>query len=162
MSRPEPSASTKEPGTVGAAWRHHLVLQDSPPVALKIPSSRDGAFVEIDRTFRPDYHRAQLSSGSLGAELEFYEPNLSSLTTFFGELADQWRGWEGEQTWRCLEGEVALSATHNGLGTVALKAGLRSGTHTDAGPAWSASAFLYLDAGGLDRLTDEAERLASM
>jgi hypothetical protein len=50
-------------------------------VALKISSNRDGALLMIDRTFRSDYNRAELSYGLMHAAVEFYVPNLSTLSS---------------------------------------------------------------------------------
>ena len=128
-------------------------------MALKVSSNRDGAFLMIDRTFRPDYNRAELSHGSMNAAVEFYKPGLSTLSSFFSELAAQWRGWEGERQWRSLEAEAALSATHDRLGTITLAVRLRSSVYTDIGPTWSASGVIFLDAGGLDTLARDAAAL---
>jgi hypothetical protein len=55
-------------------------------VALKIRSSRDGALLVIDRTFRSEYNCADLSYGQMKPAVEFYAPNLSTLSSFFSEL----------------------------------------------------------------------------
>jgi hypothetical protein len=36
-----------------------------------IESNRDGLSVQIDRTVRPDYYRAELRRGAMGAVVEF-------------------------------------------------------------------------------------------
>jgi uncharacterized protein DUF6228 len=90
-----------------------------------------------------------------------YQP----LHGYFGELAESWRGWEGERSWRSSEGEIRLVALHNQLGTVTLTAQLRStAAHSFArggGYVWTASALLLLDAGGLDALARDALQLAA-
>lgn len=132
-------------------------------VAFRISSNRDGAWFELDGTARPDYYRAELSHGTMQAAVEFYEINVRPVGDFFAELAATWRGWEGERTWRSLEGEVRFGATHDKLGTVTLTVGLRSDVYVSTGPGhiWSASGLLILDAGGLDGLARQASRLAA-
>jgi hypothetical protein len=75
-------------------------------------------------------------------------------------IAGEWRGWPNEKCWEALEGDVWLKDTHNGLGTVALRAGLRAEPSASGDPDWSASLVLTLDAGGLDSLALRARQLA--
>jgi hypothetical protein len=50
-------------------------------VALRINSNRDGAFLPIEQTRRPDYYRAELSCGSMEATVEFYDMNVPPVAT---------------------------------------------------------------------------------
>jgi hypothetical protein len=95
--------------------------------------------------------------GSLNASLQFYEIGVGGLAEYFEGLAVDWRGWSGERRWESLEGDVQLLAVHDGLGTITLRASLR--TEAFAQHRWTASAELLLDAGGLDRLARQARRL---
>jgi hypothetical protein len=126
---------------------------------MQIKSNRDGFEFALDQTSRADYYQAELACGSMNAAVEFYEMGLRPVKPFFDDLAASWRGWDGERQWTALEGEVRLSATHDGLGTVTLAVELRSGHYTDAGASWSARGVLYLDAGGLDALARQAAQL---
>jgi hypothetical protein len=63
---------------------------------------------------------------------------------FFEHLASGWRGWEGELVWTALEDDMAIAATHDGLGHVQLRTTLRT---RDRLAPWSASATLVIDAG---------------
>jgi Family of unknown function (DUF6228) len=83
---------------------------------------------------------------------------VGGLGEYFATLAADWRGWDGERHGDSLEDDVGLVATHDGLGTVTLSARLR--TESFSTNRWAASAELVLDAGGLDRLARDAERLA--
>jgi uncharacterized protein DUF6228 len=132
---------------------------------LEIRSNEAAAFLAIQRDgpeprphdHRDDYWLATLSCGSLHASLRFYELEITGLAEYFEQLAADWRGWAGERRWESLEGDVALVATHDGLGTVALIA--RLGTEAFAIHRWTASAELLLDAGGLDPIARGARRL---
>lgn len=130
--------------------------------ALRIDSNRDGFHLEPDRTHRADYFRADLNCGAMEAAVEFYEMNIEALRDFFSELAGAWRGWEGELHWASLEGKIDLRATHDKLGTVALRVGLRSDIYEPkgGGHVWSATGLLSLDAGGLAELARRAAHLA--
>ena len=129
--------------------------------ALRIDSNRDGFYLELDRTHRADYFRADLSCGPMEATFEFYEMNIGALRDFFAELAAAWRGWDGELRWRSLEGDIDLLAAHDKLGTVTLRVGLRSDVYEPkgAGHVWTATGLLFLDAGGLDELPRRAAQL---
>jgi hypothetical protein len=128
--------------------------------SLHIKSNRDGAFLSIDRAIRPDFYRTELSYESMTATVEFYEIGLRPMSAFFSELAAAWRGWENERRWGSLEGELNLCATHNGLGTIALVAELRSGVYMEEGATWGARGILFLDSGALDHLARSAALLA--
>lgn len=132
---------------------------------LDICSNHAGALLSIRRedaaTLHPDlndgYWTASLTCCGVEASLRLYEIGLGGLSRFFAELAQDWRGWNGERRWESLEGDLSLVATHDGLGTVTLTARLRTGplaTHR-----WDASADLLLDAGSFDQLTRQAEDL---
>jgi len=72
---------------------------------------------------------------------------------FFSELAQSWRGWTGEKTWRSLEAELALVATTDSCGHVTLEIRLRP----DAGPgAWRVISYAYFEAGQLASLACRA------
>ena len=129
--------------------------------AFRVDSNHYSSSFEVDADDRPDNFRADLSCGSLSASVGFYETAISGIARLFETLAADWKGWEGERTWRSLESDVALGATHNKLGTVRLKVRLRSDVYDPTeGHVWAAEASLFLDAGGLDRLANEAARLA--
>ena len=104
-----------------------------------------------------DYWIAELRCGSLRALLRFYDLGIRGLAAFFEALAADWRGWSGEREWSSLEGDVELSAVHDGRGTITLTTCLR--TETAAHHRWSGCAELLLDAGALDRIAREARLL---
>src|SRR3954453_3136179 len=97
---------------------------------LEVRSNEAGAFLAIQRdgpeprphAHRDDYWVATLSCGSLRASLRFYELEITGLAEYFEQLDADWRGWAGERRWESLERDVALVATHDGLGTITLTA----------------------------------------
>jgi len=54
-------------------------------------------------------------------------------------MADAWRGWEGEQSWSSLEGDLAVTAKHDGH--VMLQIQIRDSLD------WAANAELAIDPG---------------
>ena len=75
-------------------------------------------------------------------------------TQLFEELAANWKGWEGVNTWLAIEGELELKATSDRLGHVTL--GVAMSPYAHAGQ-WSAQAAVAVEAGQLVRLATEAK-----
>jgi hypothetical protein len=75
-----------------------------------------------------------------------------SLTRFFADLAEAWRGWEGTKAWPGGDGEVRLAATHDGVGQVLLFVTLRAHWHGQPPFAdeWTATGVLAVEPGALD------------
>jgi Family of unknown function (DUF6228) len=74
----------------------------------------------------------------------------------FEVIANEWRGWHGSKEWSSLEGELSLSATHDGVGTITLQVRLAH-LGFDAWD-WEARAALALDAGAQLQTTVTALR----
>jgi len=73
--------------------------------------------------------------------------------TFFYDIAQNWRGWEGEKTWYALEGELNLIATSDSLGHITIRVQLRP----TAGPeGWRVISYAYAEAGQLESLSRRA------
>ena len=75
--------------------------------------------------------------------------------SLFSEMAQNWRGWNGEKTWHALEGELTLSANTDALGHVRIQVQLRP---TAGHEAWRVTSFAYVEAGELDSLSARAAR----
>jgi len=122
--------------------------------ALVIEASRGRGRLEIapveDRP-DPEYFAATLTLDKLVASVHFYEPRGFSLGLgeFFASIANDWRGWTGEKTWESVEDELALRATHDGLGHVTVVAELRR-TFDPPAREWLVRGALQLEAGALD------------
>jgi hypothetical protein len=78
----------------------------------------------------------------------------ANLRDFVVGLAKDWRGWPGVRSWRSMEGELTLEASHDGRAHVQLAVALRRAERTYAAGAWSARIVLTLEAG------EELRRLA--
>jgi hypothetical protein len=88
---------------------------------------------------------ASVEVEAMSATTQVYAYGGRSPTELFEDMASEWRGWEGSKEWSSLEDELALSATHNGLGTITLQVRL---SHLGSeGWDWEARAALELDAG---------------
>ncbi|MFJ9664246.1 DUF6228 family protein [Streptomyces sp. NPDC101219] len=69
----------------------------------------------------------------------------SDLTAFVGELAADYRGWDGERSWQNNDRDLAVSAVFRSGGHVGLTWTVRPWPRAAAG--WSASATTWLEAG---------------
>ncbi|MBM0124552.1 DUF6228 family protein [Pimelobacter simplex] len=73
---------------------------------------------------------------------EGYDEGFTSLARYFGDLAVDWRGWEGTRDYESIEGDFRVRATHDGH--VNLSVLLWESTE----PAgWRVEAEVRLDAG---------------
>lgn len=88
--------------------------------------------------------RAELLAPGLAADRWVTVANDHSLAAFFDHLVAGWHGWEGELVREALEHDMAIAATHDGIGHVRLRVTLRQGYRSDC---WMASATFSLDAG---------------
>lgn len=80
------------------------------------------------------------------------------LAGFFGGLARDWKGWEGERRWLALEAEMAVEAWHDGRAHVMIAVTVKRPWLTYAQDAWSARVVFTLEAG--EQLTAVARDLA--
>ena len=88
---------------------------------------------------------AELQTDGLTARREVahhYSHGFADLVQFFDDLARDWRGWSGERDFWSLEGDLKLSAAHNGH--VQLRVVLSQSTVIDG---WRVEANLRLDPG---------------
>jgi hypothetical protein len=72
---------------------------------------------------------------------------------WFCELAESWRGWQGERQWESMEHELRLVATNDRRGHIALGIQLRSGF---SDYDWSVAATIMVDAGQLEGVAKHA------
>jgi hypothetical protein len=99
-----------------------------------------------------DYFLAELRGLNLHAQARVGTYLSGGLADLFGEMARQWRGWEGRKTWSSLEGELHLTAEADRTGHVTLVAELREG----APSVWSVELVLVIEAGQLEQLARQA------
>jgi hypothetical protein len=117
-----------EPVVIGSAGRT-LAFSDPQPVGA-LPA---------------DYLTVTLTGPDLSASRQVYagwSGGFTHLATFFADLADQWRGWQGERVFESIEGDLRIQATHDGH--VNLRVTLWESTVPDG---WKVQAEVGLDAG---------------
>lgn len=73
---------------------------------------------------------------------EGYDEGFTSLARYFGDLAHNWRGWEGSRDYESIESDFRVQATHDGH--VNLRVLLREST---VPTGWRVEAEVRLDAG---------------
>ena len=94
------------------------------------------------------------------------EPGLSAMAQvenlgvdgpeqLFAGLAQNWRGWSGEKTWRSLAAQLTLSATTDARGHITIRIQLRPTANCEA---WRVTSFAYFEAGQLDTLAARAAK----
>jgi hypothetical protein len=82
------------------------------------------------------------SPRKVSAESWVYAHNgngFDGLGDFFRSMSEAWRGWDGEHRWSSLEGDLSITAKHDGHVTV--------GGEVQESIEWSAEAELSLDPG---------------
>ncbi|MFI1255932.1 DUF6228 family protein [Streptomyces netropsis] len=96
------------------------------------PSSALLRFCEPTRPF-PEYEDdpvldflARARGKWVSVEVSVRTLRGDGLGAFLDELAEDFRGWEGARTWRSLEHDLTLSATHGTGGHVRLTWGLQA------------------------------------
>jgi hypothetical protein len=86
------------------------------------------------------------------AVVSHYASGFADLVAFVEVMAENWRGWQGEQRYRSLEGDLTLTAKHDGH--VQLSVELREN------PGWRVQADFTLDPG--EQMTRTAAELRAL
>jgi Family of unknown function (DUF6228) len=122
---------------------------------LRLKSSRHGGAFELDQGNGKRW-QASLTLPGLSAAVAVDGSGYGfgeGLATYFGRIADDWRGWDGPRGWSSLEGEFDFEATHDGLAYMTLRVRVQSGLDTED---WRAEGTIWIDAGQLERLARAA------
>lgn len=125
---------------------------------VRIGNDRDAQLILDQPKFRADgwlgSYRVRLESPKMSAEV-FVDsaPYGESPVEYFQTLNKNWRGWEGEKSWRALEDEYGLSATMSRTGHVTLTARLNVYSYL-----WEAKAKLDIEAGQLETVANELRK----
>lgn len=106
----------------------------------------------------PDHIVATISDVGLTASASVYMYERQLPSSFFVEIARDWRGWEGQRAWAAIEGELSLTATSDKIGHVRLEVLLRNGVGDQS---WEVNAWLTLEAGQLDSIARQVNRFNS-
>ena len=92
-----------------------------------------------------DYLSVTVTGPDMSASRQVYagwDGGFSTLAAFFSDLAEHWRGWQGERVFESIEGDLRIRATHDGH--VNLRVLLWESTVPDG---WRIDAGIRLDAG---------------
>jgi hypothetical protein len=95
----------------------------------------------------PQHVTAELRCDGLAAKrrvVHNYASGFEDLADFFGQLADDWRGWSGEQVWESVEGDLRIEARHE-YRHVQLRIVLRSQGPGWGNEGWKVTADLTID-----------------
>jgi Family of unknown function (DUF6228) len=117
--------------------------------------SNNGAALLIERDESPNawWWQVTLSDRDASATTRVDPNGAAPVADFFADLARDWRGWSNARLWEPFERGLRLSATHDGLGHVALRVTLQQDVFPDG---WCIEATVKLDAGSLDALARKA------
>lgn len=100
------------------------------------------------------YFTATIAGDGLRATSKVYAYMSQGLPALLAELANEWRGWEGERSWTSLERDLTLSFSHDGLGHIRVGVELCSSCMRE----WAVQTETRVDAGQLDDLAKRARR----
>ena len=119
-------------------------------VFLALSDEHNGVSTRSSRGSLESVH-ALLALPHLRAETQVHLADAAlerDLASFFGGLAEDWRGWEGARAWATYEGGLALACMHDRLGHISVSVELRE----YSGQGWLVRGDVPVDAGQLDPL----------
>ena len=106
-----------------------------------------------DDEYRFFDYGVKLVNANLSAMIEVRH-DLGDPAAVFRQVAERWKGWEGELVWGSLEGELTLRFAQDRAGHVTIGVGLRSRPHECD---WSIQATIIAEAGQLEDLARRAK-----
>jgi hypothetical protein len=92
-----------------------------------------------------------LSVESAAWLMDVFDGGAEHLIGYFDEIAAAWRGWSGTKEWRDERGTLTLTATHDGVGTVTIRAAASRAPY-EVPDWWRVEAIIHLDPGVVDAL----------
>lgn len=115
--------------------------------------SADGALLALGPA-DPDVYSARITAPGLSAQVAVFHYRGDRLDEFFAGLARDWRGWDGERGWRCLEAALAIGATISRAGAITLRVELRNSPKF----TWQVTYDFIVENGSLDGIATGASR----
>lgn len=102
-----------------------------------------------------EYFRVTIRSKHLFSFTDVYAfaPFDCDLVRFFEDLAENWKGFNGEKEWSSLEGEFSLTCTSDSLGHFVLNATISNNEDTRY-----ARKTIFIESGQLEKIALEAKR----
>lgn len=107
----------------------------------------------------PMHIEAQGLSATAALELESWGGGAPSLISYFADMAAGWRGWTGAKDWHDDGATVEMSATHDGVGTIALEVSITPLVGWEGPGSWRLNAVVAIDPGSLDASVNGLRRL---
>jgi len=102
----------------------------------------------------PDSYTVELEDLDFRASARVANPGYGfPPSVLFTRLASQWAGWRGNEEWRSMEGEFAIVATCDRTGHVKIVFSFPTPAQS---AYWSASAFVFVEAGQLESIARDA------
>lgn len=125
---------------------------------LAIGLEQDGQIILDKPVFNKErwlkQYRLRLVSDGLNAVTRVdNDPYGEMLPDFFADLCKNWKGWEGEKSWRALEDEYRIEASTSKTGHVTLKVTINLYQHQ-----WRAIAEILVDAGQLENIENHVRK----
>ena len=111
----------------------------------------DGAELVL-RAPDPDTFTAVLRAPCVSAEVGVFHYGGDFIGPYFADLAANWRGWDGERSWRSLEDALEFHATMTKAGAVFLRVELRNSADFTLRIAYE----FKIENGDLDKLARDA------
>ncbi len=135
-------------------------MQSSPIVIKSAQGATTLEFIALERSEDEIVFRARLVdpisykySGEVRASTHLVPP----LSQFFRQIAEQWKGWNGEIRWESIDGKdglLNLVATSDALGHVFIAVEMR-----DFMNEFRLRGVIKLEAGQLDSVAQQVEKL---
>jgi hypothetical protein len=129
-------------------------MQDVIAIELRAVDGAVLTFRLTGSTTRETYFVVSVKNSWLAASADASTYVSGSPGTLFGDLAKNWRGWEGEKSWSDLEGRVVLTATADLKGHVDVKVLLKGSYFQDR-----AEVHLMFEAGMLENIGRQVDAL---
>ena len=119
--------------------------------------SADGAELVLESP-DPDTYQARLRGEGIDATVAVFHDAGDFIGAYFSELAANWRGWDGERSWRSLEDALEFHASISKSGAVTLRVCLRNSDRF----TWCVTYDFSIENGSLDALAEAARAFGQL
>jgi hypothetical protein len=94
-------------------------------------------------------------------ELELWGGGTAEFIAYFEDMAAAWRGWAGAKEWRDDGPNVALSATHDGIGTIQIAVSVSSHGGWEGPGTWKLRMVVAEEPGAIEGIAARLRTLLS-
>jgi hypothetical protein len=127
-----------------------------PADVLRLKSANSDVYVEFSEVDGDDF-RISMSAADHSATRRICAfTDRAGVARLLAEAARDWQGWKGAKVWESLDCDLRLELRTDRLGHVTLTVRLRQDL---GGPRWQLETELVVEAGQLEALARDAERL---